>query len=302
MDFQLFCLPGNENLGKKLLSSLQFEEGKAVFRRFPDGESYVRLLSDVKGKQVVVLCSLHQPDDKLMMLYFFSRQAKYMGARSVTLAAPYLAYMRQDKAFHPGEAVSSNLFAELLSDWVDALVTVAPHLHRHAHLSDIYRIPTKVIHAEPLIVQYLQKKIEKPVLIGPDAESKQWVAKVAEKAGCPFSILKKERLGDRKVSIHLSEASKFRKHTLVLVDDIISTGHTMIETTRHLKEEGFQPPICIGVHAVFAGPAWQEMQQAGIQKIITTNTILHPTNKLDVSEHLADGLLQFNGRVEHRKN
>jgi ribose-phosphate pyrophosphokinase len=294
MNSQLFFLPGNEIFAKKLLSHPHFEAGEVVFRRFPDQESYVRLLSDVRGRRVVLLCTLHEPDEKLMMLYVFSKLAKQMGAKSVILAAPYLAYMRQDKAFHAGEAVTASMFGQLLSAWVDALITIDPHLHRYHRLSDIYRIPTRLVHAEPLIVQYIQKHIAKPVLIGPDMESKQWVAAVAQKAGCPFSILKKERLGDRKVRIHFPAASQFREHTPVLVDDIISTGHTMMETTRHLHQQGLQTPICIGVHAVFSGNAWKEMKQAGIQKIITTNTIPHPTNELDMSDILAEGIMQLN--------
>jgi ribose-phosphate pyrophosphokinase len=195
MNSQLFFLPGNEIFAKKLLSHPHFEAGEVVFRRFPDQESYVRLLSDVRGQRVVLLCTLHEPDEKLMMLYVFSKLAKQMGAKSVILAAPYLAYMRQDKAFHAGEAVTASMFGQLLSAWVDALITIDPHLHRYHRLSDIYRIPTRLVHAEPLIVQYIQKHIAKPVLIGPDMESKQWVAAVAQKAGCPFFYFKKREIG-----------------------------------------------------------------------------------------------------------
>lgn len=264
------------------------EVGEAVFRRFPDGESYVRILSEIKGRKVAILCTLHHPDEKLMMLYFFSKLAKKMGAASVTLIAPYLAYMRQDKAFHPGEAVTSDLFAELLSGWVDALITVDPHLHRHHHLSEIYRIPTKVVHAKPLIVRYIHKHFSRTVLIGPDEESRQWVATVAAEAGCPFLVLKKERLGDRNVRVSVPDAPNFRNYTPVLVDDIISTGHTILETARHLRAYELPPPVCIGVHAVFAGSAWQEMKQAGIRHIVTTNSIPHPTNGLDVSALLVE--------------
>lgn len=265
-----------------------FEAGKATLRRFPDGESYVRILSSVRKKKVYLFCTLHQPDDKLMLLYFFSKTAKEMGAKSVTLLAPYLAYMRQDKAFHPGEAVTSGLFAQLLSSWLDALVTIDPHLHRHHDLSEIYSIPTTVLHAGPLIVDYIKNHIPNPVLIGPDEESKQWVAAIAGQAGCDFFVLKKERFGDREVRVSVPDAPKFRQHTPVLVDDIISTGRTMMETAGHLREHGIQPPVCIGVHAVFAAHALEDMRQAGIRTIVTTNTIPHVTNGLDVSGLLAE--------------
>lgn len=287
---QLFIFPGNDDLGNKLLNRTGFQPGAATLRRFPDGECYVRILSNVVDKPVYILCSLHQPDDKLSMLYFFSRLAKQLGAQSVTFLAPYLGYMRQDKAFQAGEAVTADLFAELLSGWVDALVTVDPHLHRHHHLSEIYRIPAHAIHAGAPIVDYIRKHVSNPVLIGPDEESKQWVAAIAAQAGCEFLVLKKERHGDRDVRVSVPDAPKIRNHTAVLVDDIISTGHTMMETARHLRERNLPAPVCIGVHGIFAGNAWQEMQAAGIKTIVTSNTIPHPTSVLDVSGLLADQL------------
>jgi ribose-phosphate pyrophosphokinase len=287
----LFFFPANEALGEKLLAQTAFETGKATFRRFPDGESYIRILSDVRGKTVYLLCTLHQPDDKLMMLYFFSKTAREQGANSVILLTPYLGYMRQDKAFHSGEAVTSNLFAELLSGWVDALITIDPHLHRHHDLAEIYSIPTTVLHAGPLVEEYIKKHISNPVLIGPDEESEQWVAATAGRVGCEFSVLKKKRFGDREVRISVPDAPKFRQHTPVLVDDIISTGRTMMETAGHLREHGLQMPVCIGIHAVFAGDALEEMCRSGIETIITTNTIPHLTNRLDVSGLLAEQML-----------
>lgn len=293
MEYPLFCFPGNEVLGQILLRQGGFYPGEATLRRFPDGESYVRIHSDIRDKKVCILCTLDHPDDKLMPLYYFSQLARQMGAQSVCLLSPYLGYMRQDKAFHSGEAVTSDLFAQLLSGWVDALVTVDPHLHRHHHLSEIYRIPTLVLHAGALIATYIKDHISNPVLIGPDEESKQWVAAIAREAGCAYAILKKERLGDRNVRVSVPDAPKFKRNTPVLVDDIISTGHTMIETARHLLESGIQAPVCIGVHGIFAGNALVEMQQAGIHTIVTTNTIPHPTNALNISGLLADGAIAF---------
>jgi ribose-phosphate pyrophosphokinase len=286
----LFCSPGNEHLRDKLLTQADLEAGEAIFRRFPDGESYIRILSAVQGREVLLLSSLHQPDEKLLMLYFFARTAKVLGARSVTLLAPYLAYMRQDKAFHPGEAITSDLFADWLSEWVDALVTIDPHLHRHHDLGEIYRIPTTVLHAGPLVVDYIKHHIRNPILIGPDEESKQWVEATAQAVGCDFTVLKKERLGDREVRVSVPDAVRVRQFTPVLVDDIISTGRTMVETALHLREYGIPAPVCIGIHAVFAGDALEALYQSGIRQIITTNTIPHPTNALDVSQLLVDVL------------
>src|SRR6478609_2061344 len=146
-----FALPGNETLAKSLAEKSQAELGSAIIRRFPDGESYIRIESEVKDKQLFVVCSLNQPDEKLLPLYYLCQTAKELGAKSICIIAPYLAYMRQDKRFQPGEGVTSTYFAKLLSSFADSLITIDPHLHRRKALSEIYSIPTIALHASPLI-------------------------------------------------------------------------------------------------------------------------------------------------------
>jgi ribose-phosphate pyrophosphokinase len=281
-----FSLPGNEELTNTLAKKEQAEIGKAELRYFPDKETYVRVLSDVKQKHVVLVCTLHQPDDKLLPLYFLSQTVKTLGARSVNLIAPYLAYMRQDKVFNEGEGVTSTYFAKLLSGFADSMITIDPHLHRRSSLAEIYSIPTKVAHAADHISAWIINNIDKPVLIGPDAESEQWVADVANKAGAHFTVLKKIRHGDNDVEVSVPQVDEYKTYTPVLVDDIISTGRTMIETINHLKKAGMKAPVCIGVHAVFAGNAYYDIQQAGAASIITCNTIPHLSNQIDISDLL----------------
>ena len=129
--------------------------------------------------------------------------------------------------------------------------------------------------------------VKNPVLIGPDSESKQWVSKVAKDAGASFIVLEKTRLGDKKVRISLPQVDAYKNHTPVLIDDIISTAGTMIETTAHLKKAGMKPPVCIGIHAVFAGNAYQDLLNAGVEDIITCNTIPHKSNRIDISKSTA---------------
>jgi ribose-phosphate pyrophosphokinase len=116
--------------------------------RFPDGESYLRLQTDVSNKHVAILCTLDRPDGKFLPMAYAAATARELGATRVGLVAPYLAYMRQDRRFKNGEAVTSTYFARMVSASFDWLVTVAPHLHRHASLDEIYGIPSRVILAE----------------------------------------------------------------------------------------------------------------------------------------------------------
>ncbi len=283
----LFSLPGNQELTAQLAKKMNAEIGECQLRKFPDGESYTRILSDVKGKCVVMVCTLHEPDEKLLPLYFLSHTAKSLGAMCTCLVAPYLAYMRQDKVFHEGEGVTSTYFGKLISGFADSLTTVDPHLHRISALGQVYDIPNRVIHAADAISKYIKENIQNAVLIGPDSESEQWVSDVAKKAGVPFTVLQKVRHGDRDVEVSVPDVEKYKEYTPVLVDDIISTARTMIETAEHLKNAGMKPAICIGIHAVFSGNAYQDLWDAHVGNIVTCNTVPHRSNGIDLSDIIA---------------
>ncbi len=287
----VIIFPGNDIPGEAIREGIHAEKGEIMIRRFPDGESYVRLISDVFDRDVIVVASLHDPDDKFLSLVFLLRLIREAGAAKVTLVAPYLPYMRQDKQFKPGEAVTSTYFGEILSPFFDELITIDPHLHRRHSMSEIYAAPSKVLHASTLISAWIKRTLQDAVLIGPDVESEQWVSEVSQHAGVPFIILNKERYGDRNVHISFPEIEKYKGHTPVLVDDIISTAHTMVETVKHLKTLGFKAPVCIGVHAIFADAAFEELKNAGVNKIVTCNTIPHESNGIDVSPLIIQSLM-----------
>ena len=281
-------LPGNEALASRLASALNGETGHMEFRRFPDDESYVRLEADVAGRSVVLVSTLDRPDPKFLPLLFVAATARELGASRIGLIAPYLAYMRQDRRFHPGEAISARIFARQLSGIVDWLIAVDPHLHRLSALSEIFGIPAVAVHASPMIARWIRDTLKSPVLIGPDEESAQWVSAVADRAGAPYTILEKTRSGDTAVEVSVPLLEKWGNHTPVLVDDIISTARTMLETIRHLRAAGMRPPVCVAVHAVFSPGSFDALRQAGAEIIVTTNTIPHATNTIDVTAALAE--------------
>ncbi len=286
----LVALPGNDGLAAPLARALGMEAGGLEARRFPDGESYLRFEGPVEGRTVVLLCTLDRPDDKILTLLFAADTARALGAAGVGLIAPYLAYMRQDRRFKPRESVTSAHFARLLCDHVDWLATVDPHLHRRHALEEIYTVPARAAGAAPLIAEWIGAHVPRPVLIGPDEESEQWVASVARATGARHTALRKVRRGDRDVEISVPDAGLLREGTPVLVDDIISTGRTMIETIRRLLEAGAAAPVCAAVHGVFAGNAYKELLEAGAAKIVTSNTIPHESNGIDVSALLAESV------------
>lgn len=283
----LFAMPGNEALTVQLGQALSWEVGGLVVRRFPDGEANLRFLSSVDRRDIALVCTLDRPDEKFLALYLAASIARELGAARVGLLVPYLPYMRQDARFHDGEGITSVHFARLVSEFCDWLVTVDPHLHRHRDLSEIYSIPIRVVHASPVISQWITHNLQRPVVIGPDEESEQWVAEVAKAAECPYTVLQKVRHGDRDVEVSVPQPELLRGMTPVLVDDIVSTARTMIAATAHLHAAGLAAPVCIGVHALFAGDAYAALQAAGVERIVSCNTVSHPTNAIDLSGAVA---------------
>lgn len=292
MSTLLYVMPEQEQLANSLLASGEFVAGEMELRRFPDGETYIRVLDDVADAEIAILCQLHQPDTKVLSLLLLVDTLRDLGARRVGLVAPYLAYMRQDKRFREGEGVSSHYFARLMSRHLDWLLTVDPHLHRIHSLEEVYSIPALALTAVEPIAQWVRENVKKPLIIGPDSESEQWAARVGEAAACPYEVLQKERFGDRDVRVSVPHVDDYREHTPVLVDDIISTGRTMLQAARHLHDAGLVDTICVGVHGIFAPGAREEMQAAGL-RVVTCNSISDPSNEIDLAPLLVDGLKGF---------
>ncbi|MCD8520720.1 MAG: ribose-phosphate pyrophosphokinase [Saccharospirillaceae bacterium] len=304
MTTHLLCLDGHEILAQSLVQQLSNSGTETRLltlesRHFPDGELYFNLPDVIAGDEIIVLCHLHQPSDKILALWFMARHLREFGARRIGLVAPYLAYMRQDIRFQPGECLTSKYFAELINQSFDYLITIDPHLHRYHSLSEIYSIPAQALHATDIIGHYLKQQVSNPLVIGPDEESEQWAREVAGIAGCDFLVLRKTRTGDRDVAIHIPDVQIYADHQPVLVDDIISTGRTMLRTAEELVTQGLNKPLCIGVHAVFAegGPgvpsADEEMQAGPVAGIVTCNCIPHATNGIDISPLLAPAVLNM---------
>lgn len=287
----LLAFPGMEMLGESLARLVGAELGKVDVHHFPDDESLVTLPSDLSGQAVALLATLRNPDRLALPLRFAAQTARELGARSVGLVAPYLAYMRQDRRFEPGQAVSAPLFASFLGETFDWLVTADPHLHRIPALEEIFSIPAGRVATAPLLAEWITAHVADAVLLGPDGESKQWVAKVARLARCPYEVLRKQRGGDRQVALSAPSAEAFRSRTPVILDDIASTGRTMIEAIKHLRAIGCAPPVCMVIHAVFAANAYEDILAAGAARVVSTDSIPHPSNAIPLAPALATHML-----------
>ncbi len=261
----------------------------AEVHRFPDGESKVTLPAALP-EHVLFCRSLDRPNDKLVELLLAAEAAPDLGAKRLTLVAPYLCYMRQDTAFRDGEAVSQRIIGRLLARYFDHLVTVDPHLHRTATLADA--LPAKqviALGAAPLIGALVRARSRSPLLVGPDAESAQWVAAVAQAAGCPFAVGAKQRRGDRDVSVELPEIG-VEMREVVLVDDVASTGHTLAAAARTCRARGAVEVSAIVTHGLFVDDALDALRRAGVGDVWSTDSVPHPTNAIALASLLADGV------------
>lgn len=297
MNMIILPAPGAEQAAADLAVHLQALVGRVEARHFPDGESYLRLHDDLSGKDVVVVASLRDPDPQALRLWYLAQTARELGASRVGIVAPYLPYMRQDKRFQPGEAVTSVTFARFLSQAFDWLVTVDPHLHRRASLDEVYSIPAENVASAPAIARWVAAHVPEPVIVGPDSESEQWASDVAARVGCPFIVLSKRRLGDRSVEISVPKVEAHAGRRPVLIDDIISSARTMAVAVRQVRSVFEIAPVCVGVHAVFAPDAMQLLEDAGAASVVTCNTLPHPSNGIDVMGDVAQAVRARVGSV-----
>lgn len=282
-------LAGNETFARRLAEAGGWELGAIETRRFPDGETYVRVLSDVADRPVNLVCTLSRPDDGYLCLVFAADAARALGASEVTLVAPYLSYMRQDRRFQPGEAVTSKTFARLVSSSFDRLVTVDPHLYHYSALSALYTIPAHTLHAAPLLANWIAEEVDEPLTIGPEEESERWVSEIARRIRAPYAVLRKIRHGDRNVDVGLPDLSQWKARCPVLVGDIVSSGHTLIEAARKLPLHGFQKPVCAVVHGVFAEDSYERL--VGIaDRIVSSDSVPHGSNAIRLAPLIATAI------------
>ncbi len=279
--------------GKGLAAALGVPFAEAEIHCFPDGERKLRLPTPLAAH--VIFCrSLNDPDHKLIELLLAAGSARDNGAKQRTLITPYLAYMRQDIAFHAGEAVSQRIIGALLAQTFDAVITVDAHLHRIDHLSQAIPLPHAInLSATQAMGEFIASKCPDALLLGPDGESRQWVAAVAKAAGgLDFGVATKTRRGDRDISIEMP-ALDFHGRQVILVDDVASTGRTLALAARQVREAGAAAAYCLVTHGLFVGDALAQLKNAGVDKVWSTDSVPHASNCITLAGLLAEAVKQI---------
>jgi ribose-phosphate pyrophosphokinase len=284
-------LPSGNDAARRLAAKLGLGCEEIALHHFPDGE--LRVTVGRAADTTILYASLDQPNEKLIALLFAAEALRRGGAKRLVLVAPYLCYMRQDTAFHPGEAISQRAVGRLLASIVDRVVTVDAHLHRTAEITSVFPgIEAENLSAMPAIASALTKAGFDPatVVIGPDAESEPWVRDLAERLRLRHTVARKTRLGDRSVEIAFADPKMLSGRPALLVDDIVSSGGTLTTAAKTLHATGATAVDAIVTHALFPPRMLAAFAQAGIGSVRSTDSVPHPTNAIPLDDILAAAL------------
>jgi len=290
-DSLLLAFPPFAEASRRLAERIGCAHDTLEVHRFPDGESLVRLPPALPA-HVLFYVSFHQANRQLIELELAAATALGLGANRLTLVAPYLCYMRQDRAFHPGEAISQRIIGQMLARRFDTVLTVDPHLHRVHRLHAAIPVRNAIaVSAAPLMSRWLTERGGNPLLVGPDEESAQWLQAIGTAANLEYVVARKQRKGDRDVTVQLPDY-EFSGRDIVLVDDVASTGRTLAEVARQLRARGTRSITALVTHALFVGDAEPNLKAAGVEKICSTDSLPHSSNCLALDPVLAAALQQ----------
>jgi ribose-phosphate pyrophosphokinase len=285
--------PASKQLGEKVAELLGIEAVPLVSKNYPDGESYVRLEGTVQNDEVTIVQTTSPPQDtKLIQLALIVDAAKLNGATKVTAVIPYLAYARQDRAFLPGEAISIEAIARMLrAAGVDSLITVNVH---QAKVLNKFPFPAKTISAIPLLAEYLKKKgFEKAFALAPDEGASWLVEEASAILGGECGFLEKHR--DRYSGQVVMKKKTFNVHgkTVIIFDDIISTGGTVVSAAKIMKELGADKVFAACVHLLLVGDAEKRIIDAGVEEIIGTDSVPSHVSKVSLAPLISEALKDY---------
>lgn len=292
----LLCFEDEEGIARQAADAAGFALAVIDHHRFPDGEMRLCLPARLP-RRAVLWRGLQQPNEKLVQVLLAAQTARRLGAVHLTLVAPYLAYMRQDIEFNPGEAISQRIVGGFLAGLFDAIITIDPHLHRVATLHEAMPVKDAIaLSGAPLLADHIATQRRQPLLMGPDEEALQWVAQAAARHGWDHAVCRKTRHGDCDVDIELPDVPVAGR-TVVLMDDVASSGHTLARAAVKLRAAGAASVDVAVTHALFVPGAVQLVRSSGVGEIWSTDCISHPSNAVSIVPEVVRSLLGLGSAI-----
>jgi ribose-phosphate pyrophosphokinase len=290
-DIAIQYLPSSTADAKRLASKLGIAAHEIALHRFPDGE--MRVTVGPTTSTTIIYASLDRPNNKLIAVLFAAEALRRQGSKRLVLLAPYFCYMRQDSAFHAGEAISQRAIGKLIVNTVDRVITVDAHLHRTPDVRAAFPgIEADNLSAIPAIMSALRSENIHPetVVIGPDFEARQWASRLAESLGLTYTVAQKVRYSDQSVELRFANPSLFAGRPALITDDIVSSGGTLIACAKALSAAGATVIDAIVTHALFPRELMVAFTKAGIHSIRSTHSVPHATNTFVLDDLFASAL------------
>jgi ribose-phosphate pyrophosphokinase len=288
----IHAFPEESDPARRLADALHCRLALVETHTFPDGEVLPRVAPATPT--TILYRSLNRPNERVVELLLAADSLRRAGARRLVLVAPYLPYMRQDKQFHPGEPVSQHVVAAMLDQVFDRIVTVDPHLHRTRSLAEIFhRSSASAVHGMDALADYLvQTHVSSETLVvGPDEESTFWVERLSGRLGLEGVALRKVRHGDRNIDISTPPAFDPVGRPVLLVDDICSTGSTLLAVVRKLRSAGARSVTVFVTHALCDERVLEQLRESGADRVISSDSCVHRTNTVQLATVLAASLV-----------
>lgn len=268
---QLYAGTASQALGKKIAEQLGQPLGIIPMHRFSDGELYPQFKGSVKGAHVCLIQSTYPPADHLMELLLTIDAAKQAGASAVTVVAPYLGYMRQDRAHHTGGSIGAQLQANLLAAaGAGRLITCDLHAQ---HIVDFFDFPVAHLTSAPVFIPYIQSlQLSRLTFVAPDSGSVARTKQYAQYFGVPLVLCKKRKAGPNQVA-DIQVQGEVGGTDAIIIDDMVDTGGTICLAAQHLKAQGARTVLAFCTHAVLSGYAHSRLASAGLDELVVTDAI-----------------------------
>ena len=279
---------------QKLAAKVAWDLGEKLSpietRRFPDGERYIRIKGEISKEVVVIQSTGYPQDENLMELFLLLKNLKSLGVERTRVVIPYFGYGRQERRFKSGEAVSAVIIAELL-EAAGASEIYSINLHEK-NIKEFFNIPVHEISAMPMIANYINKQIDDPMIIGPDKGALGFAEEISGILKCDCDYLEKTRISPEKVEMKPKNLD-VEGRDVVIIDDIISTGGTIVSASRILNDLGANKVIVGCVHPILVEDALLKIFAAGVDDVFATDTLKSDVSAISVAPLIAGYLKKF---------